>query len=607
MSPSGNSLAVLLTMDGQRQIMVFDRDFTLINRIELTNEKFRRLSFVGDHAILFAYSTTIDLIDFTADQLELWQVVIIPLDPTQPAHRVFADERGIVNGIFGMYGVRETPAGWRGYFGAVEFGRTSFGAYRFDHGRPALYEVDLATMEMHRVAESARENHDLDWLLDETGQVVAAFDVHTGTGAWTIVNAADSVIASGSNPSGRAGVLGLGADGQSVIYYAVDPATESPEWFEVPLTGGASVPFLADVDVDRLLWNPLNGRLLGYIPDSEEDSRPVLYDREIQTRARLAVRSLAERNGELAGWASDFNRVLMHTSGSSDSGTWIFMDLAGRSAREIGYDRPRIAPASVGPVSVVHYTAADGLELDGVLTLPPGREPLGLPVIMMPHGGPVGHDEPGFDWWAQAFAARGYAVFQPNFRGSSGRGDAFIRAGFGQWGRLMQTDISDGLAHLAAQGTVDPARACIVGASYGGYAALAGVTVQQGLYRCAAAVAGVSDIAAMYAAEYRETGRMRTVRASLLDQLGPRESWAAVSPRRLAARADAPILLVHGRDDTVVPYSHSTAMADALRDAGKSVRLVELAGEDHWLSRSETRQQMLQATMDFVLEHNPPE
>src|SRR6202007_2715282 len=126
-----------------------------------------------------------------------------------------------------------------------------------------------------------------------------------------------------------------------------------------------------------------------------------------------------------------------------------------------------------------------------------GREAKGLPLVVMPHGGPEAHDRPGFDWWAQAFASRGYAVFQPNFRGSDGSGDAFRDAGFGQWGRKMQTDISDGVAELARRGIVDPKLVCIVGASYGGYAALAGVTLQHGLYRCAVSYAGVANMDSM--------------------------------------------------------------------------------------------------------------
>jgi dipeptidyl aminopeptidase/acylaminoacyl peptidase len=149
-------------------------------------------------------------------------------------------------------------------------------------------------------------------------------------------------------------------------------------------------------------------------------------------------------------------------------------------ANGVGVERLAIEPEQVGPISTVAYTAADGLELDGILTLPPGREAKDLPLVMLPHGGPHAYDEVAFDWWAQAFASRGYAVFQPNFRGSTNRDDAFVRAGYGEWGRKMQSDISDGLQALADKGIVDPKRACIVGASYGGYAALAGVTLQQG-------------------------------------------------------------------------------------------------------------------------------
>ena len=197
-------------------------------------------------------------------------------------------------------------------------------------------------------------------------------------------------------------------------------------------------------------------------------------------------------------------------------------------------------------------------------------------------------------------------MWQPNFRGSTNRDTAFARAGYGEWGRKMQTDISDGLEALAAKGVIDMDRACIVGASYGGYAALAGVTVQQDIYRCAVAVAPVSDIQAMYSEDVRTSGGARVTKSALLDQLGPRDRWDAVSPRLLADRADAPIMLIHGRDDTVVPYSHSSQMADKLKDAGKPYELVELEGEDHWLSLSATRLKMLESAVNFVEKHNPP-
>jgi dipeptidyl aminopeptidase/acylaminoacyl peptidase len=215
-------------------------------------------------------------------------------------------------------------------------------------------------------------------------------------------------------------------------------------------------------------------------------------------------------------------------------------------------------------VRIVSWRAADGLTLSGVLTLPPGRAARALPLVVLPHGGPEARDYPGFDWWAQAYASRGYAVFQPNFSGSGGYDIGLRNAGLGQWGRKMQTDISDGVADLARQGIVDPKRACIVGGSYGGYAALAGVTVQQGLYRCAVSVAGVADLAEMLAYNRDRAGlrsdTMRYWKAFMGVNDSTDDSLNAISPVLRASHADAPILLIHGKEDIRVPINQSERM-----------------------------------------------
>jgi dipeptidyl aminopeptidase/acylaminoacyl peptidase len=261
-------------------------------------------------------------------------------------------------------------------------------------------------------------------------------------------------------------------------------------------------------------------------------------------------------------------------------------------------------------VRMVVWNAADGLALHGVLTLPAGRPAKALPLVVLPHGGPASRDYPGFDWWAQAFASRGYAVFQPNFRGSAGYGVAFRNAGLGQWGRKMQTDISDGVASLAAQGIVDPKRACIVGGSYGGYAALAGVTLQKGLYRCAVSLAGVADPSAMLVYDSQRAGyrssTMRYWKAFMGVESSSDSSLDAISPLVRADQADAPILLIHGEDDTVVSINQSEKMEAALKRAGKQVEFVKMNNEDHWLSREDTRIQMLKAAVAFVEKNNPP-
>jgi dipeptidyl aminopeptidase/acylaminoacyl peptidase len=225
------------------------------------------------------------------------------------------------------------------------------------------------------------------------------------------------------------------------------------------------------------------------------------------------------------------------------------------------------------------------------------------------HGGPAERDTAEFDWWSQALATQGYAVLQPNFRGST-VDSSFKAAGYGEFGRKMQTDLSDGVRYLVNEGIADPARVCIVGASYGGYAALAGATLDTGVYRCAVSVAGISDIQRML---YREGGdRMADGTAvrywdRFMGVKGPRDPVVdAISPIKHIAAVSIPVLLIHGKDDTVVPYEQSSVIYAALRHAGKPVEMVTLAHEDHWLSRSQTRRQMLEESVRFLRAHNPP-
>jgi len=251
----------------------------------------------------------------------------------------------------------------------------------------------------------------------------------------------------------------------------------------------------------------------------------------------------------------------------------------------------------------------------GYLTLPPGRELKDLPLVVMPHGGPASRDYLEFNWRAQALASRGYAVFQPQFRGSDGFGEAHLQAGYGEWGRKMQTDLSDGVKHLVEEGMVDAERVCIVGASYGGYAALQGMVTEPGVYRCAVSIAGVSDLPAMLEAEARQRGSGTTSQnpvirywARFMGADSRRDSiLQELSPARNVGSIQGPILLIHGRDDTVVPLNQSQIMDRALRSAGKETQLIILEGEDHWASYAPTRLAMLEATVAFLLEHNPPD
>ena len=231
-------------------------------------------------------------------------------------------------------------------------------------------------------------------------------------------------------------------------------------------------------------------------------------------------------------------------------------------------------------------------------------------MIVMPHGGPESYDSVGFDWLAQSLANEGYLVLQPNFRGSGGFGASFAQAGYGEWGRKMQDDVTDGAKALITMGWADPNRTCIVGWSYGGYSALAGGALTPDLYKCVVAIAGVSDLKTMLGHEKRENGPDSRTYAYWQSVIGDPDKDAAaieaVSPYRLAANFKAPVLLIHGTDDLVVPQRQSELMDEALRAANKPVTFLRIGKDDHSLVAPESRTRALNEVAAFLKTHIGP-
>ena len=607
MSPSGAALAIVARVNGERRLVVLDAERKARAVFPIGEAKVRGLDWADEGHLCLTISRTENLgADFTKSTMEFYYSAVFAMDGSKPRF-VFANVGSMSHGVFGNYGFRTVDGKAYGYFAGLTLKPTADRmSYEFDRGQPALFAVDIATMAVRKVANAAEEGHDREWLVDAKGAVAATLDISHDSGTWRLLAGNGALIASGKDVLGHVGLVALGGDGASVIYSRRGDDGEK-HWYQQPFAGGPAAEIFADVQIKRIFTDPGSGRMIGYEPDAGNgDGLPVLIDTALQTKLRKVYKAFPGKQVEVEDFTADIGHVLVHTNGNADPGMWFSVDLAARKADPIGDDRPLIPNTLVGPISMVEYKAADGTALRGVLTLPPGRDPHNLPVVMLPHGGPHAYDEVSFDWWAQALASRGYAVFQPNFRGSTDRDVAFMNLGNGEWGRKMQTDISDGLAELAKQGVVDPKRACIVGASYGGYAALAGVTLQKGFYRCAVAVAGVSDLSEMYETDITESGDDRMTKRNLQVMLGNQEKLKEVSPRRFAAQADAPVLLIHGKDDTVVPFRQSDRMLAALQGAKKPVEMVVLLKEDHWLSRAETRKQMLEACVRFVLANNPP-
>ncbi len=604
LSNDGSRLAAVMTIGGERVVLLMTAELDTLRMMRIEQAKVRGLEWIGnDHVAVQVSRTEVLGPEFTPSQIEFYHALLIPAEEGAEHSLVF-DDATMLNAIFGSFGVRNVDGRWKVYFSGVERERGARGYY-IGSTRPDLFAVDVATNQHRRLADKGSQGYGYSWLLGADGQLAAMMEIQVRTGDWSLKVPGGPVIASGNSTNGDVGLVSLGRNGTTAIYSELNEREHVTHWFEVPLDGSsAPTNFMRSDEVDRLYRDRNTGLLLGMLRTGA-NSRPEFFNPQHQTAIDKIYRAFGDFQVDLMDWTPDFSRALVRTSGNGDSGTWYLVDLTRLGAAAVGYERQALGPEHVGAVSTVTYKAGDGMDMDGILTLPPGREAQNLPLVVLPHGGPHAHDEEGFDWWAQAFASRGYAVLQPNFRGSTNRDEAFMRAGFGQWGKAMQTDISDGVAELARQGIVDPQRACIVGASYGVYEALAGVTLQQGLYKCAVAVAPVADLGSLFSDEGGTSNRSGMLRRSLLEELGPRSGFDAVSPRRLASRADAPILLIHGKDDTVVPFDQSDNMAHALDSAGKPYKLVVLRQEDHWLSSAATRIQMLEEAVSFVEEHNP--
>jgi dipeptidyl aminopeptidase/acylaminoacyl peptidase len=330
---------------------------------------------------------------------------------------------------------------------------------------------------------------------------------------------------------------------------------------------------------------------------AEERSRVIYFDPTYTALARSLGRAIP--NLPLIDFdetSADGNRILVHAGSDTDAGRYYVFDRTARSMTEILAVRPQLESIAGGTMRAVSYPAADGTQIPAYLTLPAGAAAgRNLPTVILPHGGPQARDTWGFDFLAQYLASQGYAVLQPNFRGSGGYGDQWLqRNGFRSW-QTSIGDITAGARWLTAQGIADPQRMAIMGWSYGGYAALQSAVTEPAMFRAVVAIAPVTDLQ-----QAKDDFRDYTNARNVSEYIGDGPHIQQGSPLRNVAAITAPVLLFHGDRDLNVNVIHSRRMDDALRDAGKRSQLTVFPGLEHDLADSAVRTRMLQRIGDFL-------
>jgi len=309
--------------------------------------------------------------------------------------------------------------------------------------------------------------------------------------------------------------------------------------------------------------------------------------------------------------SEDGKTILLFVEGPRDPPGYYIYLTEKRAIDSIGTERQALLSATRPRSTIVNYKARDGKELTGYLTAPASAgEKTKLPLVLMPHGGPEVRDTLSFDPWVQYLVARGYAVFQPNYRGSDGFGKAFAESGYGEWGRKMQDDLTDGVRALVDQGVADPARVCIVGASYGGYAALAGAALTPDLYKCAVSISGISDLDDFIGWRKRNWGSDSEGYTYWLKAIGDpdkdEDRLREVSPLSQASHIKIPVLLIHGSDDFIVPIAQSKAMKKVLDKSGRKTELITLDKEGHSYWSPENEKLTMTAVDNFLWQNLGP-
>jgi len=472
------------------------------------------------------------------------------------------------------------------------------------YSKPSLYEVNIRTGQRTRIKRA--KTYIDDWVGDQQGRARISYSIEDtkvsyklfdvngeiDRDLWTYEVFEKDVVH----------ILGFDVDPNILFIRALHEGRYAV--FKVNLQDKSLKRELvyADnkYDVDgSLIYSPKTGAVVGLSHEGDDDNK-IYWDDEYIAFKKALNKALPDSDNTIISMSEDQNTYVLYSSSKTRAGDYLLGDRKSKNLNYLASPYSQINETNYASKQLVHYKARDGMEIEGYLTKPiNSADNQKLPAIIFPHGGPMARDYAGFDYWAELFANRGYVVFQPNFRGSSGYGYEFEMASIEGWGQAMQDDLQDAAKWLEAQNIINPKKVCIAGASYGGYAALMAAVKHGESFKCAASFAGVTDLALRVRDAKRFTNKKVIEKYMGTDT----NKLNAASPVNFAKQINIPILLIHGTDDKVVPVKHSREMADGLEDYDKEVRYVEIEDANHHLSVQDHRMQTLEEMVNFFDKH----
>lgn len=462
---------------------------------------------------------------------------------------------------------------------------------RFSLGRD-LEALSLARLNTQtgRATPFMRPGNTISWLLDATdtprvtvardGDRFTLFYLDPATSAWRVLKEFSAQGVDGIWPAA------IDADGTLYVHARNGRDTESLYRFDLQTNALDPQPIVSLPGYDLngpVLWS--KGKVVGLRYQTDAPATAWFDGEYKQIQQKVDALLPATINRITVAARPETSHVLVHAFSDIDPGRYLLFTAATGKLTELGQRMPGIDPARMAPKEMVRYLARDGLQIPAYLTLPKAGPKKNLPLVVLVHGGPWVR---GGSWaWnaqVQFLASRGYAVLQPEFRGSTGFGYKHFQAGWKQWGLAMQDDVADGARWAIAQGIADSGRVCIAGASYGGYATLMGLVNDPGLYRCGINWLGVTDLDLMYSitwSDFSDIHKRYTMPVLVGDRERDAEQFKRTSPLAQAARIKQPLLMAYGGADRRVPIAHGTRLRNAVEKENRQLEWVEYTEEGH--------------------------